>query len=120
MQQHPEVSAKYHAPPYRKQGFTIWVIVKIVVPFWVLNIIRHLMSRVPKRDHNSDNYPQAECKLGSFVASSRALSDQRITDTKKKAAHHNTDYREIPQPLIMKPNKVGISPHSSMKRPSDC
>ena len=28
---------------------TIWVVVKIMVPFWVLIIIRHLIFRVPKK-----------------------------------------------------------------------
>ena len=27
----------------------IWVVVKIMVPFWVPNIIRHLLFRVPKK-----------------------------------------------------------------------
>ena len=27
----------------------IWVVAKIMVPFWVPNIIRHLLFRVPKR-----------------------------------------------------------------------
>ena len=31
-----------------KQGFCIWVVVKILVPFWVLSIIRHLIFRGPK------------------------------------------------------------------------
>ena len=35
----------------------IWVVVKIMVPFWVLIIILHLIFRVPKRGHNFDNYP---------------------------------------------------------------
>ena len=35
----------------------MWVVVKVGVPFWVLNIIRHLIFMVPKRDHNFDNYP---------------------------------------------------------------
>ena len=26
-----------------------WVVVKIRIPFWVLNIIRHLLFRVPKK-----------------------------------------------------------------------
>ena len=30
---------------------------QIMVPFWVPNIIRHLLFRVSKRDPNSDNYP---------------------------------------------------------------
>ena len=32
-----------------------------MVPFWVLNIVRHLIFRVPKkeRDHNFDNHPCA-------------------------------------------------------------
>ena len=36
---------------------TIWVVVKIMVPFWVLSIIRHLVFRDPKRGHNFDNHP---------------------------------------------------------------
>ena len=34
-----------------------WVVVKIMVPFWVPIIIRHLLFRYPKRDLNFDNYP---------------------------------------------------------------
>ena len=30
-------------------AFYIWAVVKIVVPFWVLNIIWHLIFRVPKK-----------------------------------------------------------------------
>ena len=35
----------------------IGVVVKIMVPFWVPSIIRHLLFRVPKRDPNFDNHP---------------------------------------------------------------
>ena len=35
----------------------IWVVVQIMVPFWIPIIIRHLISRDPKRDHNFDNHP---------------------------------------------------------------
>ena len=35
----------------------MWVVVKIRVPFWFLNIIRHLICRVPKGDPNFDNHP---------------------------------------------------------------
>ena len=34
----------------------MWVVVKIVVPFWVPNILG-LVFRVPKKDHNFDNHP---------------------------------------------------------------
>ena len=27
----------------------LWVVVKIMVPFWVPNIVRHLFFRVPKK-----------------------------------------------------------------------
>ena len=42
----------------------IWVVVKIMVPFWVPSIIRHLIFRVPKkeRNHNSDNHPYLSTK----------------------------------------------------------
>ena len=36
-----------------------WVVVKIMVPFWVLVIIRHLLFRVPKSELNFDNHPHA-------------------------------------------------------------
>ena len=39
----------------------MWVVVKIMVPFWVLSIIRHLLFRGPKRDHNLDNHPCVSC-----------------------------------------------------------
>ena len=35
-----------------------WVAVKIMVPFWVPIIIRHLLFR----DHNFDNYPNVLCR----------------------------------------------------------
>ena len=34
----------------------MWVVVKITVPFWIPIIIRHLIFRVPKRDHHFDNH----------------------------------------------------------------
>ena len=37
-------------------GF-IWVVVKVIVPFWIPIIIRHLIFRVPTRNHNFDNHP---------------------------------------------------------------
>ena len=39
-----------------KDRSDIWVVVKTMVPFWVLNIIRHLVFRGPKGDH-FDNHP---------------------------------------------------------------
>ena len=39
-------------------GFYGWL-VKIMVPFWIPSIVRHLIFRVPKRDHNFDNHPHA-------------------------------------------------------------
>ena len=38
-----------------------WVVVKIMVPFWIPIIIRHLIFRVPKKiDHNFDNHPHVD------------------------------------------------------------
>ena len=34
-----------------------WGVVKIVVPFWVLKILRHLVFRGPKRGPYFDNHP---------------------------------------------------------------
>ena len=40
--------------------FLTWVVVKILVPFWVPIIVRHLIFRVPnKRDPNFDSHPHA-------------------------------------------------------------
>ena len=38
-------------------GEQIWVVVKIMVLFGVRIIIRPLIFRVPKKDHNFDNHP---------------------------------------------------------------
>ena len=39
----------------------IWVVVKVMVPFWVLIIIRHLIFRVPQKGgQNFDNCPYSE------------------------------------------------------------
>ena len=40
------------------------VVVKIMVPFWVPIIIRHLLFRYPKRDLNFDNYPNGSRATG--------------------------------------------------------
>ena len=42
----------------------MWVVVKIMVPFWVLNIIQHLILRDPAGDHNFDNHP---CLCGEMI-----------------------------------------------------
>ena len=34
-----------------------WVVVKIVVPFWIPIVIRHLIFGVSKKDQNFDNHP---------------------------------------------------------------
>ena len=35
----------------------MWAVVKIMDPFWIPIIIRHLIFRVPKKDHNFENHP---------------------------------------------------------------
>ena len=42
---------------------TVWVVVKIGVPFGVPIIIRHLLFRVPKRDPNFDNHPYMKAPI---------------------------------------------------------
>ena len=46
-------------------GWCMWVVIKILVPFWVLRIVRHLVFRGPnmKGDHNFDIHP---CTPGSM------------------------------------------------------
>ena len=35
----------------------MWVVVKIMILFWVLNIVRHNYLGDPQGDHNFDNHP---------------------------------------------------------------
>ena len=35
--------------PFEGSTGCIWVVVKIMVPFWVPSIVRHLIFRVPKK-----------------------------------------------------------------------
>ena len=44
----------------------MWVVVKMMVPFWVPIIERHLLFRVSKRDHNFNNHPYESCILWKF------------------------------------------------------
>ena len=54
----------------------MWVVVKIRVPFGVLNIIRHLLFRVPKKDPNSLAWC---CKASSVgFAKRRGFQDLRL------------------------------------------
>ena len=41
----------------KRRHMFIWVVVKIRVPLWVRNIIRHFYLGYPKRDPNFDNHP---------------------------------------------------------------
>ena len=34
---------------FASQRINMWVVVKIMVPFWVPNVVRHLLFRVPKK-----------------------------------------------------------------------
>ena len=47
---------------FRHSFTTTWVIVKIMVPFWIPMIMRHLVFRVPKKGHNFDNRPPIQLK----------------------------------------------------------
>ena len=40
-----------------RKTYFILVVVKITVPFWVPTIIRHLIFRVSKKNHQVDNHP---------------------------------------------------------------
>ena len=42
----------------------MWVVVKIMVPFWVPILVRHLIFRVPKKTgHNFDNHPYSSMSM---------------------------------------------------------
>ena len=44
--------------PLFKSGYgSVWVVVKIMAPFWIPIIIRHQYLGCPERDHNFDNHP---------------------------------------------------------------
>ena len=45
-----QIPQEYPVYFYHERGTVcIWVVVKIMVPFWIPNIIRHLIFRVPKK-----------------------------------------------------------------------
>ena len=48
---------RWGSSPYRPTPTQTWVVVKIMVPFCVPAILRHLLLSVPNRDLNFDNYP---------------------------------------------------------------
>ena len=70
-------------------AYNIWVVVKIRVPFWILNIRRHLIFRVPKKGHNFDNYPYSH---------HRALASCRLSRT--RYSYIRTDIRMVVQHLL--------------------
>ena len=46
--------------------YCTWLVAKIRVPCWVLNITRHLVFGGSKRDHNFDNHPHGMMSLLCF------------------------------------------------------
>ena len=52
-------------------GIVIWVVVKIMVPFWVPIIIRHLLFRYPKRDPVSASKDQMSFSLQGLGCAAR-------------------------------------------------
>ena len=44
------------------------VVVKIMVPFWVLNVIWHLVFRDPEGDHDFDKHPCVPCIPIAYLA----------------------------------------------------
>ena len=61
------------------------MVVKIMVPFWVPIIVRHLIFRVPKRDHNFDNHTFAVNKK-DYNAPSFGLHGGWLSDTVMRCA----------------------------------
>ena len=53
-----------------------WVVVKIMVLLWIPMIIRHLIFRVPKREHNFDFH--LHVLSGGFVTFHESFSEQSI------------------------------------------
>ena len=48
------------ACPYYLFAVCMCVVVKVLVPFWILIIVRHLYLGYSKRDQNFDNHPGVE------------------------------------------------------------
>ena len=64
-QQPPSYRTTWCSMESRGHG-CLWVVVKIMVPFWIPIIIRHLIFRDPKRDHNFDNHPYSGSPVLGF------------------------------------------------------
>ena len=75
---------------------TSGVVVKIMAPFGVPNIVRHLLPRVPKTDHNFDNHP----------SSFKCLVGLQATETHVKLAYEAPDQGNKPWISLPKGNGV--------------
>ena len=69
-----EVHEGYKSPTI---GY-IWVFVKIMVPFWVPNIVRHLLFRVPKRDPSFENHPYNYICIATGLRMSGKAESSRV------------------------------------------
>ena len=76
----------------------MWVVGTIMVPFWIPTIIRHLIFRVPKRDHNFDNhlYVSGHSPHAMFRFSPGLLPgfvEERPTEYRTVASERSPDYK---------------------------
>ena len=73
---------------FRGARTLIWVVVKIMIPFWIPIIIRHLIFRVPEKgDHNFDNHPSNALKA--------ATCEGRV-----KLQYHDFYYVQYPSTML--------------------
>ena len=57
----------------------MWVVVKIMVLFWILNTIRHLIFRDPRGDHNLGNHP---CGILHSTYTQQGLVNQQVVPSR--------------------------------------
>ena len=84
----------------------IWVVLKIMVPFWVPIIIRPLILGYPKGDHNFDNPPYVYVKgrQGSQLSGPSAnLTEAGSHETKTEASF-----------LVLLPTQANLWTHGSL------
>ena len=82
---------------------SIWVVVKIMVPCWVLSIIRHLVFRGPKKDHYFDNHPKGSLN-GPLGFAGQELDQPPL---QPRAVVLRAGGLQRPQPRLMSRGKRG-------------
>ena len=93
-------SSPVRKDPMSPYTIPIWGVVKIMVPFWVLNTRCRIILRNPKKDYNFDNYlynplarsfdPQAHVGEGRDSCSSVTIAWGEVLVSQSLEAHGAT------------------------------